>query len=56
MQKARETIMRLEAKVARLEAEKAVLTEQFVVWLYNANARGITDEQLNRPLPPAARR
>jgi hypothetical protein len=56
MQKARETIERLQARVARLEAENGALIEQFVVWLYNANARGVTVEQLTRPLPPAARR
>ncbi len=56
VQKARETINRLQAKIERLEAENRILTEQFLVWLYNANARGVTVEQLSRPLPPSARR
>lgn len=56
MQKAREAIARLQAKIDRLEAENRSFTEQFLVWLYNANARGVTVEQLNRPLPPNARR
>jgi hypothetical protein len=56
VQKARETISRLQAKIERLEAENRALTEQFLVWLCNANARGVTVEQLGRPLPPSTRR
>jgi hypothetical protein len=56
VQKARESIARLQAKIERLEDENRALTEQFLVWLYNANARGVSVEQLNRALPPNARR
>ncbi len=42
---------RLEAKVARLEAENALLTEQFVIWAINAERKGVTMDMLNAPLP-----
>lgn len=51
LQSARERIARLEAENQRLEAENRRLLEQFLVWVYNANSRGISEEVLSRPLP-----
>lgn len=51
LQTALERIARLEAENQRLEAENRRLLEQFLVWAYNANARGVTEEVLGRPLP-----
>lgn len=48
---AREKISRLEAELFRLKAENNALLCQFVVWRYNAYARGISDVDLNKPLP-----
>jgi hypothetical protein len=42
---------RLENENARLKRENRELLEQFVVWQYNAYARGLSDVDLNRPLP-----
>lgn len=47
---------RLEAKVERLEVENNRLLEQLVVLSRNAYARGLSAEDLNRPLPPVNRR
>lgn len=55
LQKAKERIKRLTATVERLEAENRRLIDQFVVWAYNANALGLDEQRLNRPIPPAAR-
>jgi hypothetical protein len=42
----------LEAENARLKKENNLLLEQFGRWLYNAgHLKGMTPEQLNRPLP-----
>ena len=38
-------------KVKRLEYENAALKEKFLVWQYNADQRGMTEEELNRPIP-----
>lgn len=44
-------LARRAADVDRLEAENKRLLEQFVVWLYNAQTRGLSLEDLERPLP-----
>lgn len=41
----------LKAKNERLERENNALLEQFVRWAYNAHTQGISQEQLNAPLP-----
>ena len=55
LQKALESIARLEAKNKRLESENNQLLEQFVRWAYNAYTRGLDSEFLNQPLPPVNR-
>lgn len=39
----------------RLERENNALLEQFARWAYNATLRGMTEEQLNAPLPASPR-
>ncbi|WP_300493158.1 hypothetical protein [uncultured Methylophaga sp.] len=41
----------LESKNRRLERENAALLHRFVVWQKNASDRGMTETDLNRPLP-----
>lgn len=48
---AHERIERLMKKIQRLEAENQALKEKFLVWQYNAEQRGMTEESLNRPIP-----
>lgn len=48
-------ISRLEAENCRLEAENRRLLEQFVVWAYNAHARGLDKSFLSQPLPSVNR-
>jgi hypothetical protein len=50
-----ERIARLDGENSRLRAENALLVEQFVRWAYNAHARGLSKEFLNRPLPSVNR-
>lgn len=38
-----------------LRNREALLLEQFVRWAYNAASRGLTEDFLNRPLPPTNR-
>ncbi|PRY94302.1 hypothetical protein CLV74_101439 [Donghicola tyrosinivorans] len=49
------TIDSLRAKISVLEAERHRYDEQFVTWLYNARSRGISEIDLNRPLPTVNR-
>ena len=51
MQKAIERIERLQVENERLKAENNQLLAQFARWAYNAYAKGLTEEYLNRPLP-----
>ena len=37
-------------KVKKLEYENAALKEKFLIWQYNAEQRGMTEESLNRPI------
>lgn len=48
-------VARLTAENERLERENNRLLEQFVRWVYNASKRNLTEEFLNRPLPPVDR-
>jgi hypothetical protein len=48
---ASERIARLENENQRLKREQSALLNQFVVWQYNAHVRGLTNVDLNRPLP-----
>lgn len=48
---AAERLTRLEAENERLKQENENLLEQFVRWQYNAYARGLSDRDLNAPLP-----
>ncbi|MCX0339448.1 hypothetical protein [Acinetobacter radioresistens] len=46
-----EKIQKLEQKIERLEYENKLLTEKFVIWATNAMNKGISAEELNRPIP-----
>lgn len=48
---AAQRIKRLEEENARLKKENDLLLEQFVVWQYNAHRNGLSEAQLNDPLP-----
>ena len=48
---AAQRIKRLEEENARLKNENASLLEQFVVWQYNAYRHGLSNAQINNPLP-----
>lgn len=41
----------LQNRIDRLTAENVALLERFRCWYYNAMAHGMTEEQLDRPLP-----
>ena len=49
-------VQRLELENAELRKREALLLEQFVCWAYNAASRGLSEDLLNRPLPPTNRR
>jgi hypothetical protein len=51
MRIAMERIARLTVETQRLTRENNGLLEQFVVWQYNAHVRGMSQADLNRPLP-----
>lgn len=42
---------RLEAEVAVLKAERSRFNEKFATWQYNARSRGLSQADLNMPLP-----
>lgn len=44
-------IEKLEATIKRLENENCLLIEKFVIWSTNASNKGITIEELNKPIP-----
>jgi hypothetical protein len=46
-----ERIKRLESIASRLEQENTRYRERLTVWQYNAYKRGLTEHQLNEPLP-----
>ena len=45
----------LEERVARLERTISAYDERFVLWLYNARLKGLTQDRLNAQLPPSMR-
>lgn len=45
----------LRAEVALLNQERHGLLETFAIWLYNARNRGLTERDLNQPLPDVER-
>ena len=51
LQVALEKIKKLEATINRLENDNNLLNEKFVVWATNAANKGITLEELDRPIP-----
>ncbi|WP_415912787.1 hypothetical protein [Neptuniibacter sp. QD37_11] len=51
LKSAGQTIDRLRAKNDRVENENECLLEMFRIWQYNAHKHGLTDAQLNEPLP-----
>jgi len=55
LQMSLERIDRLKAENERLMAENTQLLEQFARWAYNAHCKGLTEVQLNQPLPPVDR-
>ncbi|MBD3668541.1 MAG: hypothetical protein HUJ16_11300 [Kangiella sp.] len=56
LKSAAQTIDRIKAENIRLIKENERLLEKFIIWQYNAHKRGITEEQLNEPLPAIDRR
>ena len=55
MQKLEERIARLEAQNSRLRSEGDRFLEQFDRWAHNAFTWGMTEKDLNAPLPPTYR-
>jgi hypothetical protein len=49
-------IHRLEQENSELRKREMLLLEQFHRWAYHASSRGLTQEFLDRPLPPLNRR
>ena len=45
-------IAKLEAKIEVLKRENANLLDRFRCWQHNARIKGVTFEELDRPLPP----
>lgn len=56
LKSAAQSIDRLKSENMRLKQENERLLEMFLVWQYNAHKRGLTDNQLNDPLPEIDRR
>jgi hypothetical protein len=51
LQKAYERIAGLEAKLDRVLGENEQLISKFIRWAYNAHLKGMTERQLDQPLP-----
>jgi hypothetical protein len=45
----------LRAEVAVLKQQRDAFLETFAIWLYNARNRGLTERELNQPLPAVER-
>jgi len=52
----KQQIERLEAQNERLKKENQDLLSQFARWAYNTYAKGVTKEELDKPLPKVDRR
>ncbi|MET1256244.1 hypothetical protein [Aliikangiella maris] len=48
---AAERISKLQSEVEMLKRKNDALLEKFVVWQYNAYKHGLTEQQMNEPLP-----
>ena len=48
---AAQQIKRLEEENARLKKKNELFLEQFIMWQYNAHRKGLSEVQLNDPLP-----
>jgi hypothetical protein len=48
-------IERLTIELDRIQRENTQLREQFVTWQYNASVHGMSERDLNRPLPRRSR-
>lgn len=48
-------ILKLERRVAELEAVRSLLLEKFARWAFNASTRGLDEDFLDRPLSPINR-
>jgi FtsZ-binding cell division protein ZapB len=48
---AADRIARLQSEIESLKRKNAALSEQFVIWQYNAYKYGMKEHQLNEPLP-----
>jgi hypothetical protein len=46
---------RLEAEIAVLKAERNRFNEKFATWQYNARSKGLSEADLNMPLPKVER-
>lgn len=53
---AQRRIDNLLAEIKVLEKEKNLFLERFATWLYNARSRGMSEQDLNLPLPVIDRR
>lgn len=51
LKRAARQILSLQRKVDLLERENQMLLERFVRWQYNSYKNGMTESQLNEPLP-----
>jgi hypothetical protein len=51
-----QVIAKLDAKNARLNRENQDLLAQFARWQYNSYVKGVTKEELDKPLPKVDRR
>ena len=49
------TIVKLEAKLEVLKRENANLLDRFRCWQHNARVKGVTFEELDRPLSPRSK-
>lgn len=49
-------VRELEQRVERLKRENDQLLEQFVRWAHNATRRGLSNQDLDKPLPVAKRK
>ena len=49
-------IAKLEAKIEVLKRENANLLDRFRCWQHNARVKGVTFEELDRPLAPVSKR
>lgn len=49
--RANDRIARLTRRIEELERSQGVLIDQFARWAYNADAHGLSEDDLNQPIP-----